>query len=148
MFSNSAWCEAAQLIQVGNVAVDTQVTPDEIVTYEKIAERELTLHVFYAKQANKTASNEEDKAPALLLFHGGGWNSGTPKKFYDQASYFSQLGSTVISVEYRLWGVDKTPPNVAVMDAKSAYRWVIANAKRLRIDANNIAAGGASAGGH
>lgn len=131
------------MIPLGAVCLNTQAKPDEIITYKTIGERTLNLHVFTA-----LGVDEDNKSPALILYHGGGWNAGTPTQMYDQADYFSKNGVTTISVEYRLWNTDKTPPNVSVMDAKSAYRWVQNNADKLGIDAKRIAAGGASAGGH
>lgn len=136
-------CTEDNSIPLGAVCLNTQAKPDAIMTYKTIGERTLNLHVFKAHGVV-----EGNKSPALILFHGGGWNSGTPTQMYDQADYFSKNGVTTISVEYRLWNTDKTPPNVSVMDAKSAYRWVQNNAEKLGIDDKKIAAGGASAGGH
>jgi acetyl esterase len=130
-------------VLVGDVCINTSVKPDALIPYEDLGHRSLMLHVFYAKSLQ-----HKQPTSALLLFHGGGWNSGTPKQFYDQADYFSKNGLTVISVEYRKWQTDKTPPNVSVMDAKTAFRWVINNANALNVDPKKVIVGGASAGGH
>ncbi|WP_158971139.1 alpha/beta hydrolase [Paraglaciecola sp. L3A3] len=128
---------------VGSTWIDPEVQPDEIISYKKVADSELTLHIFKAKNLQNN-----DKTPAIVFFHGGGWVAGTPAVMYDQADYFSQQGVLVISVEYRIQNKHATPPLVAVSDAKSAFRWVRKNAQRLNIDSNRIAAGGRSAGGH
>jgi acetyl esterase len=134
---------AKDSVNIGSIIVDLDVEADELIAYEKIGERSLLLHVFHAKNFNKN-----EKVPAIIFFHGGGWNSGRPNQFYLQADYFSKLGITVISAEYRKWQTDKTPPNVSVMDAKTAFRWVLKNSNSLNVDANKVIAGGASAGGH
>ena len=50
--------------------------------------------------------------------------------------------------DYRVKSRHGTTPFECVKDGKSAVRWLRANADRLGIDPNRIAAGGGSAGGH
>lgn len=90
-----------------------------------------------------------DKRPAIVLFHGGGWQGGAPSRLNPQALYFSRRGMVSVLVEYRLSrrGAGEAPTN-ACMDAKSAMRWVRGHAAELGIDPDRIAAGGGSAGGH
>lgn len=116
--------------------------PDRRVVYKVTPTRELLMHVYNAHGTGGAS------APAVILYFGGGWNSGSPNQFYLQAEYLSRQGITVLIPNYRVWGRDKTAPDVAVMDAKSAYRWAVANAGDLNIDPTRIAAGGGSAGGH
>ena len=53
-----------------------------------------------------------------------------------------------MSADYRVKSRQpETTPVECVKDAKSAMRWVRANAARLGIDSTRIAAGGGSAGG-
>jgi acetyl esterase/lipase len=53
-----------------------------------------------------------------------------------------------MSAEYRVASRHKTTPFECVADGKSAVRWIRANAEKLGIDPERIAAGGGSAGGH
>lgn len=53
-----------------------------------------------------------------------------------------------ITVDYRVASRQNVKPVECVTDAKSAVRWVRANAARLGIDPKRVAAGGGSAGGH
>ena len=67
------------------------------LVYKKTPHGELILHIFNPKSAKKISD-----APALVLFHGGGFKSGDPGQFYPQAKYLSQFGIVVISVQYRI----------------------------------------------
>lgn len=90
-----------------------------------------------------------DQRPAIVFFFGGGWVGGTPEQFRQQSHYLATRGMVGIRVEYRtIPKGDAGPPIVCCADAKSALRWVRANAGKLGIDPQRIAAGGGSAGGH
>ena len=117
--------------------------PSKKVTYKKIGDVELQLHIFNPKGHKVT-----DKTPAIVFFFGGGWNGGTPKQFYPHSEYLASRGMVAISAEYRVKGAHKTTPKECVMDGKSAVRWIRAHAKELGIDPDKLAAGGGSAGGH
>lgn len=92
--------------------------------------------------------NADDKRAAVLLFHGGGWGKGTPEKLDIQAQRLREQGLYAIGVEYRLTEEEGVTADLAVEDARSAMRYVKANADRLGIDPNAIVALGGSAGGH
>lgn len=112
--------------------------------YKKVGDRELHLTI-----TNPPDWKTADQRPALVLFHGGGWVSGTPTQFTQQADSLAKRGLICIQVEYRLLDKnDKEPPVKCVQDAKSAMRWVRGHAAELGIDPQRIGAGGGSAGGH
>lgn len=89
-----------------------------------------------------------DKRPAIVFFFGGGWVGGTPTQFENQARYLASRGMVAMCADYRVQSRQKVKPVACVADAKSAMRWARANAGRLGIDPDRIAAGGGSAGGH
>ncbi|MDF1825399.1 MAG: alpha/beta hydrolase [Verrucomicrobiales bacterium] len=89
-----------------------------------------------------------DKAPAIVLFFGGGWKSGSPTHLEPQGRYLAHRGMVVFLADYRVEKRQGTTPRECVADGKSAVRWVRKNAARLGIDPDRIAAGGGSAGGH
>ncbi|MDP4647610.1 MAG: alpha/beta hydrolase [Akkermansiaceae bacterium] len=120
-----------------------EFTPDESPVYKTIGETELKLHVFKPKD-DKAA----EKRPAIVFFFGGGWASGDPKQFYQQADFFAKKGIVCFSAEYRVKSRNKTTPFEAVEDAKSAIRWVRAHAEEFGVDPDRIVASGGSAGGH
>jgi acetyl esterase len=90
-----------------------------------------------------------DRRPAILMIHGGGWVGGGVSVFDQQARHFARRGMVCAVIEYRLLAKDNLdPPLICIQDVKSAMRWLRANAADLRVDAQRIAAMGASAGGH
>lgn len=90
----------------------------------------------------------EDKRPAIVFFFGGGWSSGSPTQFENQARYLASRGMVAMAADYRVKSRQGVKAVSCVADAKSAIRWVRANAVRLGIDPHRVAAGGGSAGGH
>ncbi|MDF7807738.1 alpha/beta hydrolase [Pontiellaceae bacterium B12219] len=117
--------------------------PDRNVVYKQVEGVQLKMQVFEPKGFQPT-----DKRPAIVFFFGGGWNSGSPKQFYQQASAFSDLGLVAFSADYRVKSRNKTTPFECVKDAKSAVRWIREHAAELGVDPNRIIAAGGSAGGH
>ena len=69
-------------------------------------------------------------------------------QFVPQSEYFASRGLVAISADYRIESKHKTTPDKAVEDARSAVRFVRANAAKLGIDPDKLIAGGGSAGGH
>jgi acetyl esterase/lipase len=89
-----------------------------------------------------------DRRPAIVFFFGGGWTSGSPTQFQHQCAYLASRGLVAITADYRVASRHQVKAVDCVRDAKSAIRWVRANAARLGVDPARIAAGGGSAGGH
>lgn len=89
-----------------------------------------------------------DKRPAVVFFFGGGWNGGSVTQFEQHSKYLASRGMIAFVADYRVKSRQKTGPDACVADGKSAIRWVRANAQRLGVDPDRVAAGGGSAGGH
>ncbi len=112
--------------------------------YKTVAGRELQLHVL-----NPADWKASDQRPAIVFFHGGGWEKGRPAQFNAQSEYLITRGMVCIQAEYRLISNNRQEAPVhPCEDAKSAMRWVRSHAAALGIDPNRIASGGGSAGGH
>jgi acetyl esterase/lipase len=109
--------------------------------YRKIDSTELRLWIF-------GESSPETRKPAIVFFFGGGWNSGTPEQFADQARHFAKRGMIAITADYRVRSRQGVKVVECVKDAKAAIAWVRENSQRLGIDPEKIAAAGGSAGGH
>lgn len=109
-------------------------------TYRTVGTRALKVRIFNP-QPKPTGPS-----PAILLFHGGGWDFGSPDFVTGVASEFAKRGAVAIVVEYRL-SLNGVTPADAFEDACESLKWVRANARRLNIDARRVAGYGTSAGG-
>lgn len=88
-----------------------------------------------------------DKRPAIVFFFGGAFRTGKITEFVRHAEYFCERGMVSVRADYRVKDRHGTMPDKCVEDAKSAIRWLRANAGRFGIDPDRIAASGHSAGG-
>ena len=84
--------------------------------------------------------------PAVMMFHGGAWTSGTREDVGWIASWLADQGYVVVAPSYRLAPAHRHPAQIE--DCKRAVRWVRRNAKKHNIDPKRIAAMGFSAGAH
>lgn len=91
---------------------------------------------------------KEERSPAVLFFHGGGFVSGAPEQFFEQAEYFAQRGVVAFCVEYRLKNHYEVTIAEQVEDARTAIRWVRTHAEDLGVDPAQVIAAGGSAGGY
>ena len=84
--------------------------------------------------------------PALVSVHGGGWVGGAKSEFPAWNLWFNELGYMVFDVEYR------KPPRAGwkdeIGDVKCALGFVLANARKYRVDPERISVAGYSAGGN
>ena len=102
------------------------------------------LHYFAPVTARVEGNNV-----AHLYIHGGGFRGGSPRGFYRWSRYLAEHGVSAFALKYRLLDREKRgKPTICVEDAKSAMRWLRANAEKLDIDPERIAVGGNSAGAH
>ena len=141
------------LIYLLHISAVVHGSDDSIVhvqeTYKTIDTLELKVDVFYLDRTLNYSNNT-----AIVFFHGGGWAYGKPDEFFTTCERYAKMGIVCFSVDYRL-SIDNgivphksISPIESVMDAKSAIRWVRANAEKFHIDKNKLVASGQSAGGH
>lgn len=88
----------------------------------------------------------EDRRPAVVMIHGGGWRAGDKASWQPEAEQLAAKGWVAFSINYRLDEPAVFPAEID--DAQAAVRWVRAHAEEYRIDTGRIAAIGESAGGH
>ena len=88
--------------------------------------------------------DDNKKYPAMLMIHGGGWNSGDKSLQVPMAQMIAAKGYVTIPVEYRL--IPEAVYPAGLNDVKAAVRWVRKNADKYGIDPDRIAISGCSAG--
>ncbi|MFD1796942.1 alpha/beta hydrolase [Paracoccus aurantiacus] len=84
--------------------------------------------------------------PAIIFLHGGGWRFGDRKLAPDLRRFFADDGFVMVSIDYRLSGEAIFP--AAVIDTRTAIRWLRSHAAEYNIDPDWIGLWGSSAGGH
>lgn len=120
-----------------------RLIPYKTVSVPGGGQRELHLHAF-------PPAGGAAPAPAVLLFHGGGWRNGTPERFHPIAEGFARAGYAAFCAAYRLVGKPDgcTQVVACVQDARSALRHLRRHAATLGIDPARVVVGGGSAGAH
>ncbi len=108
------------------------------VEYAKLGGKSLLLDLYLPKR-------KEEKRPAIVCIHGGGWRAGD-KKGMKLADEFARRGFVSASINYRL--SDEAPYPAAVDDCRAAVRWIRENAAKYGVDPNRLGVYGTSAGGH
>jgi acetyl esterase/lipase len=96
------------------------------------------------------AASPGELRPAVVIIHGGGWNSGDKAnaREINIGTNLALHGYVALSINYRLaTGTAPTWPQ-PLHDCKTAVRWLRQNAARLQVDPDRIGAIGGSAGGH
>ena len=117
--------------------------PDTEWVYKTVDGKDLKLSVFLPK-GYETGKN----FPVYMAFHGGSWKEGSPAMQFPDCAYWARHGMVGVSAEYRLRDRDRVKvPLECVKDAKSAIRFLRANAARLKIDTARVVVAGDSAGG-
>jgi len=112
--------------------------------YKTVGNIPLEIHLFFPEESLPGAG----KRPAIVFFHGGGWSVGKVEWAFSRCKYFASRGMVAASAQYRLMDRHGVTPIECIADAKSAIRWIRQNAQELKIDPDQIVAGGWSAGGH
>ena len=100
-----------------------------------------------ALRAYRPMGTAQERLPALVFFHGGGWSIGDLDTHDVLCRQFANgARCAVFSVEYRL--APEAPFPAAVEDCLAATDFVLQQKDFLTIDASRVAVGGDSAGGN
>jgi len=125
--------------------VDTAI-PKGVISFENIVyktindkqdNRELKLSIY--------RPDNDNLHPAVLMIHGGGWNSGSPGMQKALAINLAKKGFVTATVEYRL--IPEALYPAGENDLNDAVKWLYDNSNNYHIDKEKIAVSGCSAGG-
>ncbi len=109
------------------------------IVYRRVNGKELALDAY----AQKLGRNR----PAVIVIHGGGWDSGGRIAFVGQfLEMLTRAGYNWFSIDYRRGGIRNYKD--ALDDLRAATSFIRCNAKKFRINPNNIALFGEDAGAH
>ncbi|MGL6073669.1 MAG: alpha/beta hydrolase fold domain-containing protein [Fimbriiglobus sp.] len=146
-----AWLLVLGLVGLTASAAEPSLTVKRDVLYSEIAGEKLRFDVAMPKG--------DGPFPCVVGLHGGAWKGGSrkdlsqPIRLIDfgvgDQSFIEALASegfVAVSVSYRLAPQHKFPAQI--IDAKTAIRYLRANAKEFKIDPERIGVVGFSAGGH
>ncbi len=134
---------AGNAVEESEAAKAENTNPQEAYVFKTIGEKKLKIHFHYPSDWKAS-----DRRPVIIFFFGGGWTSGRVGQFTPQAEYFASRGLVAARADYRVKSRDGVTPDKCVEDARSAVRWVRANADKLGIDRRRLITSGGSAGGH
>lgn len=110
----------------------------ENLVYRDYNDRTMHLDLFIPNE-------NTEKIPAVIFVHGGGWHSGNKSLQFPLAQKISSFGYVTAAVEYRLSGEKEFP--AAIIDVKSAIKWLKINCEKYNIDTTKMVVAGCSAGG-
>ncbi len=133
------WCAVLSVFSSG--VIDAQHVPEitRDIVYATVDGVDLRLDM-------ARPSSGPGPFPAVLHFHGGGWQAGGKSHGHQRIIKLAQSGYVAVSVGYRFAPQYKWPDQV--LDAKAAVRFLRLHAHAYNIDPDRIGAGGDSAGGY
>jgi acetyl esterase/lipase len=118
-------------------SLNTEKVEPKRFVYAKDGGVELSLDFYRAPHA--------EKAPLVIIVHGGGWNSGASQQLPELNSHLANLGFAVASVDYRLAPLNQWP--APRQDILKAVEFLRTRALEFGIDPVRWAILGRSAGG-
>lgn len=135
----------SESISQSSVVIPTDIRYEPDVAYLPPGRKEKA-DLYYPKTVSAGS-----KLPAVIIIHGGGFNDGDKarKREINIGSNLARAGYMGMSINYKLRRMQGqvTWPQ-SLHDAKTAVRWLRANADRLGIDPERIGVVGCSAGGN
>jgi acetyl esterase/lipase len=87
---------------------------------------------------------QRDGGPAVLFFHGGGFQQLDKQSHWAFSERFARMGAVVFNADYRLAPQHRHP--AAAQDARDALQWVRAHGARYGADPSQLIVAGTSAG--
>lgn len=123
------------------MAVKTGFTVKKDVVYGKGTKGDLLADIYLPEK-------KQEKMPAVLDIHGGGWLNGTRYTMSPATEDMAAAGFVGMTIEYDLSGTaDKVHFPAALDQCWMAVHWLRAHAAEYGVDPAKIAVAGSSAGG-
>ncbi len=93
---------------------------------------------------------ESQRAPAVVIIHGGGWSGGDKRaaREINIGTNLALKGYVGLSINYALSSNGSVTWPQNLHDCKTAVRWLRKHADRLQVNPDRIGVIGGSAGGH
>ncbi len=126
-------------LRAADLPVPEGVSFERGIEFSNAADQHLQLDIAQPKEGN-------GPFPTVVCIHGGGFRAGTREGYDKLCLTLAQRGYVAVTVTYRL--APAYPFPAAVLDCKSAVRWLRANAAKYHVDPTRIGVTGGSAGGH
>lgn len=99
------------------------------IVYRRVNGVELSLDAYVQKRS--------DKRPAVVVIHGGNWDSGSRDSFVGQfLELLTAAGYNWFSIDYRKGGLSRYAESVD--DVRAAVEFIRCHAREFRVDADNI----------
>src|SRR5690554_2962711 len=124
-------------IRIASAEIPSGINAMEAIPYKSIGERILTLSVY--------RPDNDEILPAVMMIHGGGWNSGSPDMQKALALQLARNGYVTFTVEYRL--SPEALFSAGMEDLEEAAAWFTHHAAQYGADPASLAVTGCSAGG-
>jgi pectinesterase len=131
--------EKYPFIKIAKKNFNANVKAKYNLIYKSIGKRNLKLDLFFP-------NSSEEPIPIVIFIHGGGWRSGDKSFQHPLANEVALQGFLCATIEYRLSPEAKYP--AAVLDIKSAIKWLKKNAEKYNADSSKVILLGCSSGGH
>lgn len=119
-----------------------------LLSADPVVQRDITYATLGGEklQLDITRPSTPGPHPCVLCFHGGAWKYGHRRDVTAFTADLAKQGYAAAAVSYRLAPKHKWPAQI--IDAKTAVRYLRANADQYDLDPQRISALGFSAGGH
>lgn len=121
----------------------TEFKPDEVVTYTRSLDEDLTLRIFKPKGPAPAGG-----WPVYMHIHGGGWIEGSNQQQSAEWRWYADRGWIVVSVGYSLSSDKRHLWNQVIGQLGCAMAWTNANIGARGGNSNRLAMRGGSAGGN
>lgn len=133
------WAEEDRALPNSRTPFSDEIRIEKNVVYKTVDGEDLVMDLYFPK-------NQSHNAPVVMDIPGGGWMIHNRPRRDGYARLYAKLGAVVAVIDHRLCPAVHFPDNLH--DCIDAYNFLVDNAEKYDIDANDITVTGDSSGGH